>query len=194
MRKLSILIFLIFSITTLSFGNVENNFSKIKGFHLLVKENTTINNKKVRIQYSLDGLLPNKLKKVVTSPELNKGEIYLYSDGSKITFYPLLNQSIKEKKDPTANRLLKFVKDLQLAEKNKKSDVKIIFKENKVEQLIYKDGITIAFSKYKKIDNIDFPFFVEIFDKEALVSTLDFLEVKINPKFKKDVFTLDEVN
>ena len=58
--------------------SATKTLSDIKTLKFDVVEKTNIKSKKREISYKIDFILPNKIKKEVTAPELNKGEIYIY--------------------------------------------------------------------------------------------------------------------
>ena len=75
MKKFIILLFIF--IQGLVFSTTKS-LSDIKTLKFDVIEKTNVKSKKREISYKIDFMLPNKIKKEVTAPELNKGEIYLY--------------------------------------------------------------------------------------------------------------------
>ena len=91
MKKYLILLFIF--IQGLVFSATKS-LSDIKTVKFDVVEKTTVKSKKKEISYKVDFELPNKIKKEVTAPELNKGEIYLYdyTANKKVVYLPLFNE------------------------------------------------------------------------------------------------------
>ena len=94
MKKFLILLFIL--VQGLVFSATKS-LSDIKTLKFDVVEKTNIKSKKREISYKIDFMLPNKIKKEVTAPELNKGEIYLYdySANQKVVYLPMFNE-VKE--------------------------------------------------------------------------------------------------
>ena len=75
MKKFLILLFIL--VQGLVFSATKS-LSDIKTLKFDVVEKTNIKSKKREISYKIDFMLPNKIKKEVTAPELNKGDIPLW--------------------------------------------------------------------------------------------------------------------
>ena len=100
MRKIVFL--LIFLINSLFIFSEEKSISTIKTLTMKVEETILLNGQKKKSEYTLKFIKPNFLRKDVISPELNKGEIYIYNDGKKIVYLPLFDQvSEEESKEGT---------------------------------------------------------------------------------------------
>ena len=190
MKKILFFIFiLIFNLS--SFAEDKNEFKDIDTFKAIVTEKTHLNNQTKIKEYTILANLPDELKKVMISPEINKGEIYLYKGDNKKIYYPLLEQTIDQKITSEENYTLKFISDLK--NYNKNSDFKVERSNGKINKIIYKDGVTIAFLDFQKIDNINFPSHIKVFDGESEVSELIFKDIKLNIKLSPKDFSIDEV-
>ena len=71
------------------------NLVDIKTLKFDVVEKTIIKSKKRELTYKIDFILPNKIKKEVIAPKLNKGEIYMYdySANKKSVYLPMFNET-----------------------------------------------------------------------------------------------------
>ena len=108
MKKYLILLFIL--IQGLVFSATKS-LSDIKTLKFDVVEKTTIKSKKREISYKIDFILPNKIKKEVTVPELNKGEIYIYdySKNKKVVYLPMFNEVKETQIVDDENRIIKAI-------------------------------------------------------------------------------------
>ena len=184
-----ILCFFILSFST--FGQTENSFKNINTFRATVTETTNLNNHKRSTKYQVLGSLPSKLLKIIIAPNLNRGEIYLYNGTHKTIYYPILNQIITKKINSEENYTLKFIRDLKNYVRN--INFKVIKQKNKITEIIYKDGTVIKFLSFYRINKIDFPAHVVIFDKNIKISDLVIKNVQLNVRVTRDDFLLNKV-
>ena len=127
------------------------NLDEIKTISCLVDETSYYNNRKTEKEYQIKSILPDRIYKEILSPEINKGEIYVYSGNEKFVYYPLLEQTISQKIDEDENFIIKVIKDL------KKPKNLIILKEgNKIRSLKYETGVEIIFENHYKVGGIQF--------------------------------------
>ncbi|MCK5780475.1 MAG: hypothetical protein KAH04_05610 [Psychrilyobacter sp.] len=184
-------IFLFFLVLTLTtFSKEENDFSKIKTFKATIIESSNINNRKKTKEYKVLADLPNKLIKTMISPEINKGETYLYNENKKTIYFPLLDQTIYQDVNTEENYTLKFIKDLGAY--NEKSDFKVVKLEGEIKEIIYNDGVHIKLSNYSKVNGINFPKYITIFDKEIEISKLVLSNIEINLSVTDEDFLIHE--
>ena len=108
MKKYLILLFIL--IQGLIFSATKS-LSDIKTLRFDVVEKTNIKSKKREISYKIDFILPNKIKKEVIAPELNKGEIYIYdySQNKKVVYLPMFNEVKETQIVDDENRIIKAI-------------------------------------------------------------------------------------
>ena len=119
MKKYLILLFIL--IQGLIFSATKS-LSDIKTLRFDVVEKTNIKSKKREISYKIDFILPNKIKKEVIAPELNKGEIYIYdySQNKKVVYLPMFNEVKETQIVDDENRIIKAINKI-IEEEYKKS-------------------------------------------------------------------------
>jgi len=187
MKKI-ILFYLILTFSIFAKGN--NDFSKIKTFSATIIESSTLNNQKKTKKYKVLADLPDKLIKTMISPKINKGETYLYDKNKKTIYFPLLEQTISQDINEEENYTLKFIKDL--GGYNSTSTFRIVQSNGEIKEIIYNDGIYIKLSNYSKINNINFPQNIKIFDKDIEISQLVLSNIKINIPVNDKDFLIHE--
>ena len=152
MKKYLILLFIL--IQGLVFSATKS-LSDIKTLKFDVVEKTNIKSKKREISYKIDFILPNKIKKEVTAPELNKGEIYIYdySKNKKVVYLPMFNE----------------VKD----------------NAKKPQSLNIDEQVTVDILSYIEVEGYILPEVVDIKDSGTKVGNIKISNLQINPKLEE---------
>ena len=187
MKKFLILLFIL--VQGLVFSTTKT-LSDIKTVKFDVVEKTTVKSKKKEISYKIDFELPNKIKKEVTAPELNKGEIYLYdyTANKKVVYLPLFNEVKENEIVDDENRIIKAInKIIEEEKKNKNFSQKYYAK--KPQSLNIDEQVSINILSYLEIDGYIFPETVEIKDGGTKVGDIKISNLKINPILDSKTFT-----
>ena len=187
MKKFLILLFIL--VQGLVFSTTKT-LSDIKTVKFDVVEKTTVKSKKKEISYKIDFEIPNKIKKEVTAPELNKGEIYLYdyTANKKVVYLPLFNEVKENEIVDDENRIIKAInKIIEEEKKNKNFSQKYYAK--KPQSLNIDEQVSINILSYLEIDGYIFPETVEIKDGGTKVGDIKISNLKINPILDSKIFT-----
>ena len=187
MKKYLILLFIL--IQGLVFSATKS-LSDIKTLKFDVVEKTNIKSKKREISYKIDFILPNKIKKEVTAPELNKGEIYIYdySKNKKVVYLPMFNEVKETQIVDDENRIIKAInKIIEEEKKNKNFSQKYYTK--KPQSLNIDEQVSINILSYIEVDGFVFPETVEIKDRGTKVGDIKISNLKINPILDSKTFT-----
>ena len=185
MKKFLILLFIL--VQGLVFSATKT-LSDIKTVKFDVVEKTTVKSKKKEISYKIDFELPNKIKKEVTAPELNKGEIYLYdyTANKKVVYLPLFNEVKENEIVDDENRIIKAInKIIEEEKKNKNFSQKYYAK--KPQSLNIDEQVSINILSYIEIDGYVFPEVVEIKDGGTKVGNIKISNIQINPKLEEKI-------
>ena len=188
MKKLLILLFLLMTTLTLS---KEKSISDIKTLEFLTKEEIILNKENRKTEYNIKFQIPDKIKKEIVIPELNKGEIYIYNQNEKIVYLPLFGQVTHEKVNADENRIIKVINYIFEQEKENE-DFRKKYYASKIGELILEDGVKIRFEKFSKVDGYLLPVCFEIYDKDIKIGDIKIEKYKINPNFSKEEFILEE--
>ena len=185
MKKFLILLFIL--VQGLVFSATKT-LSDIKTVKFDVVEKTTVKSKKKEISYKIDFELPNKIKKEVTAPELNKGEIYLYdyTANKKVVYLPLFNEVKENEIVDDENRIIKAInKIIEEEKKNKNFSQKYYAK--KPQSLNIDEQVSINILSYIEIDGYVFPEVVDIKDDGTKVGNIKISNIQINPKLEEKI-------
>lgn len=183
MKKYLILLFIL--IQGLVFS-VTKSLSDIKTLKFDVVEKTNIKSKKREISYKIDFILPNKIKKEVTAPELNKGEIYIYdySKNKKVVYLPMFNEVKETQIVDDENRIIKAINKIIEEEKENKEFSKN-YNAKKPQSLNIDEQVTVDILSYTEVEGYILPEVVDIKDSGTKVGNIKISNLQINPKLEE---------
>ena len=187
MKKYLILLFIL--IQGLVFSATKS-LSDIKTLRFDVVEKTNIKSKKREISYKIDFILPNKIKKEVTAPELNKGEIYIYdySKNKKVVYLPMFNEVKETQIVDDENRIIKAINKI-IEEEKKNKEFSKNYNAKKPQNLNIDEQVTVDILSYIEVEGYILPEVVDIKDGGTKVGNIKINNIKINPILDNKVFT-----
>ena len=173
MKKFLIVLFILVQGLIFAAGK---NLADIKTLKFDVVEKTIIKSKKRELTYKIDFILPNKIKKEVIAPKLNKGEIYMYdySANKKSVYLPMFNETKESEIVDDENRIIKAT--------NKNFKQK--YNAKKAQNLNIDKQISITISTYLEVDGYIFPETVQIKDSGTKIADVKISNLQINPKIE----------
>ena len=187
MKKYLILLFIL--IQGLIFSATKS-LSDIKTLRFDVVEKTNIKSKKREISYKIDFILPNKIKKEVIAPELNKGEIYIYdySQNKKVVYLPMFNEVKETQIVDDENRIIKAINKI-IEEEKKNKEFSKNYNAKKPQNLKIDEQVTVDILSYIEVEGYILPEVVDIKDGGTKVGNIKINNIKINPILDNKVFT-----
>ena len=187
MKKYLILLFIL--IQGLVFSATKS-LSDIKTLKFDVVEKTNIKSKKREISYKIDFILPNKIKKEVIAPELNKGEIYIYdySQNKKVVYLPMFNEVKETQIVDDENRIIKAINKI-IEEEKKNKEFSKNYNAKKPQNLNIDEQVTVDILSYIEVEGYILPEVVDIKDGGTKVGNIKINNIKINPILDNKVFT-----
>ena len=185
MKKFLILLFIL--VQGLVFSATKS-LSDIKTLKFDVVEKTNIKSKKREISYKIDFMLPNKIKKEVTAPELNKGEIYLYdySANQKVVYLPMFNEVKESQIVDEENRIIKAINKI-IEEEKKNKEFSKNYGAKKAQSLNIDEKITVDILSYIEVEGYILPEVVDIKDGGTNVGNIKISNIQINPKLEERI-------
>ena len=183
MKKFIILLFIL--VQGLVFSATKS-LSDIKTLKFDVVEKTNIKSKKREISYKIDFMLPNKIKKEVTAPELNKGEIYLYdySTNQKVVYLPMFNEVKETQIVDEENRIIKAINKI-IEEEKKNKEFSKNYSAKKPQSLNIDGQVTVDILSYLEVEGYILPEVVDIKDGGTKVGNIKISNIQINPKLEE---------
>nr|WP_314656035.1 hypothetical protein [uncultured Fusobacterium sp.] len=185
MKKFIILLFIF--IQGLVFSTTKS-LSDIKTLKFDVIEKTNVKSKKREIGYKIDFMLPNKIKKEVTAPELNKGEIYLYdySANKKVVYLPMFNEVKETQIIDEENRIIKAINKI-IDEEKKNKEFSKNYNAKKPQSLNIDDQVIVDILSYVEVEGYILPEVVDIKDDGTKVGNIKISNIQINPKLEEKI-------
>ena len=185
MKKYLILLFIL--IQGLVFSATKS-LSDIKTLKFDVVEKTNIKSKKREISYKIDFILPNKIKKEVTAPELNKGEIYIYdySKNKKVVYLPMFNEVKETQIVDDENRIIKAINKI-IEEEKKNKEFSKNYNAKKPQSLNIDEQVTVDILSYIEVEGYILPEVVDIKDGGTKVGNIKISNIQINPKLEEKI-------
>lgn len=190
MKKIILLTYFLLQVLVFS---ATKSLSTIKTLKFSVNEITTVNSKKRELKYSIDFKLPNKIKKEVLYPDLNKGEIYIYdySKNKKSVYLPIFNEIKENSIDSEENRIISAINKIIVAEKNDKK-----FREdyqNQKRLLLQIDkNIEIEILDYLNQEDYIFPKTIIIKENNIKVGEVSIGNLVVNKTLENSLFELNK--
>ena len=183
MKKFLILLFILIQGIIFS---ATKSLSDIKILKFDVVEKTNIKSKKREISYKIDFMLPNKIKKEVTAPELNKGEIYLYdySTNQKVVYLPMFNEVKETQIVDEENRIIKAINKI-IEEEKKNKEFSKNYSAKKPQSLNIDGQVTVDILSYIEVEGYILPEVVDIKDGGTKVGNIKISNIEINPKLEE---------
>ena len=185
MKKYLILLFIL--IQGLVFSATKS-LSDIKTLRFDVVEKTNIKSKKREISYKIDFILPNKIKKEVTAPELNKGEIYIYdySKNKKVVYLPMFNEVKETQIVDDENRIIKAINKI-IEEEKKNKEFSKNYNAKKPQSLNIDEQVTVDILSYIEVEGYILPEVVDIKDNGTKIGNIKISNLQINPKLEEKI-------
>ena len=185
MKKFLILLFIL--VQGLVFSATKS-LSDIKTLKFDVVEKTNIKSKKREISYKIDFMLPNKIKKEVVAPELNKGEIYLYdySANQKVVYLQIFNEVKESQIVDEENRIIKAINKI-IEEEKKNKEFSKNYNAKKAQSLNIDKQVTVDILSYIEVEGYILPEVVDIKDGGTKVGNIKISNIQINPKLEERI-------
>ena len=185
MKKYLILLFIL--IQGLVFSATKS-LSDIKTLKFDVVEKTNIKSKKREISYKINFILPNKIKKEVIAPELNKGEIYIYdySENKKVVYLPIFNEVKETQIVDDENRIIKAINKI-IEEEKKNKEFSKNYNAKKPQNLNIDEQVTVDILSYIEVEGYILPEVVDIKDSGTKVGNIKISNLQINPKLEEKI-------
>ena len=185
MKKFLILLFILIQGIVFS---ATKSLSDIKTLKFDVVEKTNIKSKKREISYKIDFMLPNKIKKEVTAPDLNKGEIYLYdyTTNQKVVYLPMFNEVKETQIVDEENRIIKAINKI-IEEEKKNKEFSKNYSAKKAQSLNIDGQVTVDILSYLEVEGYILPEVVDIKDGGTKVGNIKISNIQINPKLDERI-------
>ncbi len=182
---------LIFMLSTMLYGQ-SKSLSSLKKLRFTVDEKVKMNNKKREKKYNIIFEIPNRVRKEIIFPEINRGEIYIYNNSKKITYLPIFDEYKVTEIDGEENQIIQAVnKIIELEKTDKKFKKKYLKKEK---QTLFLDKNTkVVLKDYKEVGNYILPQKIKIEDSLNNIEVdVSLNKIKVNDdEIAEETFVLE---
>lgn len=188
MKKYIIGVLLVLS----TFSYAVKDLKTMKTLKFNTEEKQIINGKEKVLKYEVSIEFPNKIRKEMTFPELNKGEIYVYDGENKITYLPIFDEYRQEKIDGNENKVIQAINKIRNLENS--SSTKKEYQAKKLKRLYIDENknIEIGIKEYLEKDEYILPKNIEIKDSGVKLGTVFIKDVEVNPVLDSKIFKIDQ--
>ena len=179
---------LFFSFFLLTFSKVTS-LSDIKTMNFIVKEEVK-NNSDIKTKiYKVKYILPNQLKKEIIYPEMNKGELYIYTDGKKITYLPFFDETTVESGDAEGDYIVNVVSKIREKERTDAA-FKEKYHKGEISSMQFDKNLRTKFNKFEKVDGYMIPVEIEIYDGQQMIAKISLSNISLNGVVKQEEFKI----
>lgn len=181
-------IFVFFLLLSVSLFADYKRLADIETIEARVKESLVINNKKKDSSYILKFQRPNKIKKEILTPELNRGEIYIYNNDEKIVYLPLFDQKTVEKVEPEENEFIRVINYI-LGQDKENDEFRKDYYLGKIKSIEIENN-KIVLKALKEYGGYLLPSKLEIYDGNTKIGSLEITSYQLNTPIDKEEFIL----
>lgn len=188
-KKLNLVFVLFILFITSAFAKGYAPIENVKSFRFQVQEENFSGKNQRELKYEVLVNLPDQFKKIVSFPEMNAGEVYLYKGEEKKVYLPIFDQVKTSKIEGNENEVFKMINSLI---KKLKTDQKFKKKYYAQEKITFDLDKTykIELNHYLVVDNYVFPSEWSIQENGTKIMDLHITEVQIAPKFSEKDFQI----
>ena len=176
-----------------SFVYAAKDLSTLKTLRFEAEEKQMINGKEKILKYLVTIEFPNKIRKEIIYPDLNKGEIYVYEGSKKLVYLPIFDEYRETEIDGDENRIIQTInklRALEISSVNLKND----YHEKKLKEFYIDESETIIvfIKEYLEKDGYILPKNIEVREKNINLGTVSIKNVDVNSKIAAEEFKLEK--
>ncbi|MGF6906583.1 LolA family protein [Fusobacterium sp. PH5-44] len=193
-KKIIFYLIVCFLATNFLYGKnikTSKSISQVKRMKLVIEDSFKVNKEFRKTEYSLKFIIPDIIKKEIILPELNKGEIYVYNKGKKMTYLPMFNQKKIENITTGENTIIEvinYIFDMEKKDKNFKTE----YYARRVNGIKLGERTVIVFKKFNLYDGYLFPEIMSINEDGQHVGDIKISKIEINPNLNLKEFQVEE--
>lgn len=176
-----------------SFIYAAKDLSTLRTLKFEAEEKQIINGKEKVLKYLVQIEFPDKIRKEIIFPDLNKGELYIYQKNNKLVYLPIFNEYKESEIDGDENRIIQAInkiRDLEINSSSFKND----YHQKKLKSFYIDDNNTISIyiKEYLENENYILPQSIEVKEDDISLGTVILKNVEFNPKLDERDFKLEK--
>lgn len=187
MKKFMTALFILLS----SFIFAAKNLSTLKTLKFEAEEKQLTNGKEKILKYSVKIKFPDKIRKEIIFPDLNKGEVYVYQGNKKIVYLPIFDEYKESQTDGDENRIIQAINKLIDLETNSQS-FKKDYHQKRLKSFFIDDNETILVNIKEYLEQEDYilPKSIDVKENDLNLGTVILKNVEFNSDFDEEEFKL----
>lgn len=183
----------VLSILLSSIVYAAKDLSTLKTLKFEAEEKQIVNGKEKKLKYLVQIEFPDKIRKEIIFPELNKGELYIYKKNNKLVYLPIFDEYKESEIDGDENRIIQAInkiRDLEINSPSFKKD----YHQKKLKSFYIDDSNTIFIyiKEYLENGNYILPQSIEVKENDISLGTVILKNVEFNPKLDEKDFKLEK--
>lgn len=176
-----------------NFIYAAKDLSTLKTLKFEAEEKQVINGKEKTLKYLVQIEFPDKIRKEIIFPDLNKGELYIYQGNKKLLYLPIFDEYKESEIDGDENRIIQAINRLIDLEKNSPA-FKKDYHQKKLKDFYIDDSGTVSvyIKEYLEKEDYILPKNIEIREGDINLGIVILKNVEINPKLNTEEFKLEK--
>lgn len=189
MKKFMTALFILLS----SFIFAARDLSTLKTLKFEAEEKQLTNGKEKILKYSVKIKFPDKIRKEIIFPDLNKGEVYVYQGNKKIVYLPIFDEYKESQTDGDENRIIQAINKLIDLETNSQS-FKKDYHQKRLKSFFIDDNETILVNIKEYLEQEDYilPKSIDVKENDLNLGTVILKNVEFNSDFDEEEFKLEK--
>ncbi|MCI7223262.1 hypothetical protein [Fusobacterium sp.] len=188
MKKILVGFFIALSV----FAHAAKDLAKLNTLKFDAEERQSINGKEKLLKYKVTIEFPNKIKKEMTFPEMNKGEIYVYDGEIKQIYLPIFDEYKETKVENEENTIIQTINKIRNLKDTSKIKQEYQNKKLKTLYIDEKKKELINIKEYMDVSEYIFPKSIEVKEGDIKLGTILIDNVEINPSLEKEEFKINK--
>lgn len=189
MKKIVAILLILLS----SFIYAAKDLSTLRTLKFEAEEKQLTNGKEKILKYLVQIEFPDRIRKEIIFPDLNKGELYIYQGNKKLVYLPIFDEYKESETDGDENRIIQAINKLRGLETNSPSFKKDYHKKQLKSFYIDENKtISVHIKEYLEQESYILPKSIEVKENDINLGTVILKNIEFNPILDEKEFKLEK--
>lgn len=189
MKKIVAILLILLS----SFIYAAKDLSTLRTLKFEAEEKQLTNGKEKILKYLVQIEFPDRIRKEIIFPDLNKGELYIYQGNKKLVYLPIFDEYKESETDGDENRIIQAMNKLRGLETNSPSFKKDYHKKQLKSFYIDENKtISVHIKEYLEQESYILPKSIEVKENDINLGTVILKNIEFNPILDEKEFKLEK--
>lgn len=189
MKKIVAILLILLS----SFIYAAKDLSTLRTLKFEAEEKQLTNGKEKILKYLVQIEFPDRIRKEIIFPDLNKGELYIYQGNKKLVYLPIFDEYKESETDGDENRIIQAINKLRGLETNSPSFKKDYHKKQLKSFYIDENKtISVRIKEYLEQESYILPKSIEVKENDINLGTVILKNIEFNPILDEKEFKLEK--